>query len=138
MNQDILKTLSEKDLQRLNTLLWLGIPKAKREGVRYWDIADGAMSVDHVSLVAFGDIPDIGGTMLIFRNDTGERTPWRPIIVNDPVSIKVSTKHLREILDQVPDDTVEISFSTRSPMIIRSDFAGLKMTAMIAPRIDNE
>lgn len=136
MNQDILKTLSEKDLQRLNALLWLGIPKSKREGVRYWDIADGAMSKDHVSLVAFGELPD--GSLLIYRNDTGERTPWRPITVEDPVSIKVSTKHLKEILDQVPDDTIEISFSTRSPMILRSDFSGLKLTAMIAPRIDNE
>lgn len=136
MNQDVLKTLSEKDLQRLNALLWLGVPKSKREGVRYWDIADGAMSKDHVSLVAFGELPD--GSVLIYRNDTGERSPWRPITVKDPISIKVSTKHLKEILDQVPDDTIEISFSTRSPMILRSDFAGLNMTAMIAPRIDNE
>ena len=58
--------------------------------------------------------------------------------MEDPVSIKVPTKHLKEILDQVPDDTIEISFSTRSPMILRSDFAGLQMTAMIAQRIDNE
>ena len=136
MNQDILKTLSEKDLQRLNALLWLGIPKSKREGVRYWDIADGAMSADHVSLVAFGDIPE--GSMLIFRNDTKERTPWRPITARDLISIKVSTKHLKEILDQVPDDWVEIAFSTCSPMILRSDFSGLKLTAMIAPRVDNE
>ena len=133
--------MNPKNMKQYNNLLWLGVPKNKQDSVR-GERSTQYIDPAHICFIQLTTPPwDLESTEVMqyesYEGDHEHRITPIPLSRNYH-SVHVSTKYLRDILDNVTADTIEIMVDDDYPIYLHWTDEHDDWKALIAPRIENE
>ena len=128
-------------MKQYNNLLWLGVPKNKQDSVR-GERSTQYITPDYVVFIQLTTPPcDLESTEVMqyesYMGDHERRITPLPLSQYYH-SVHISVKHLRDILDNVTAETVEIMVDDDYPIYLHWKDGDDDWQALIAPRIENE
>lgn len=133
--------MNPKNMKQYNNLLWLGVPKAKQDSVR-GERSTQYITPDHVAFIQLTTPPwDLESTEVMqyesYEGDHEHRITPVPLS-NFYHSVHIPVKHLRDILDNVTAEDIEIMVDDDYPIYLHWTDGHDDWKALIAPRIENK
>lgn len=134
--------MNPKNMKQYNNLLWLGVPKNKQDSVR-GERSTQYIDPGHIVFIQLTTPPwDLESTEVmhydIYEGDH-ERSRITPVPQSrDYKCVHIPVKQLREILENVTAEDIEIMVDDDYPIYLHWKDGDDDWQALIAPRIENE